>query len=1269
MKKVLALMLCFAIGFTSICLDVRAAEAETESVLTETVDIEETSDVEEVEENVEESTNETEMEEEKSVETTVDAINAVEKSEIDETVEVAELTEVAEEVVENSWEIELNPNRNELYCGDKVGDSGDSINISVLAVGDNKFVSQKPSFSSSDTNIVTVKANKDDPKTATILAIGPGVATITIKFAGETKTQTIVVSHVDTFDGAEFVKSAITLKTSGSDKSAALQIALLPESLETDVEDIHVQYTYDDKLINLVKDKTDERKITVSVASTALENISDNNKTVITAEVKVGDAGQKPKIAICEITIDASIDDETIKKVNSYLVSNPVYAVPEFHQGKKTTLADIALPELPSDEYKNGTLSWVDGSLLVQADDDMPTQYFEAYFKQPQSEKVIVRVPVNVTTLNGIIAKADKKSMGINEECKVDASGKYLGYKLDSDAFVKVMKQYPDQVSFNISHGIGKQESNLKMSDALTTLSLEKTYSFKIDDASKTGAVKNWIKVDVKWGAKNYSSTVNVNAIYKTVVKDINFVNSDTGEKLTYIDYDYDDITEKNGIPVTVFAKSWDGNADVSDSTTIKWYSDNPSVASVVADRKNSNKAVITLKKKSGKALVYATAQDSAKCSKAIEINLKDYSPVMGDSKNPVIEVNYHKDTATKLGLHGQSGSTIEKVDFSTENPRESTFLEFKDLAENSEIRIDKWSRDRQNIPNRIKAKVNVSYRVNDEIKEEEIKFTINIVKRLPQVKVKVLQKANIATTNPVALYQITSDVPIQWIANETDSRGMNVNTGFSFWGGNYKGMYVGDFEVITHIPDAEIYKEMFTGAAAGKNKTVTLSVKLEGYWTFVKVKFTVDTYNERESLKMDNVVLLPGENSGTVKLYNNTRKENLDLDDVEIESLTNDVSFIKDTVQVVRKSKNIKTYKLQLKHNYYWNPYVLSGRFVDADNYTVQLDQKKVILNTAEHWNQTQNDRVTVNATVEDAGRYFDGKLTYSGADSITVGALKSGMLIVRTTDNSITVGLANIDSDSEIYKKYAGKTYKLKVAGKVTLSNEKKVDAKAAVLTIATTTKSPKVSIRTQGNVDLTHTIDFADSRPRGVMICKATVANTSSRIKDVELCGNDRGLFEFKAFEGFENEYLLSPSDPVKLTYSTKKNYNLTVRFTLQNGLTVDTPIKFKVKATTPDIKVVSPSSVKLNRSATTQSVVYGTTLSNREYMIWSGNVVSDISSDYFDVSIATASGKVTISLTEDGRKAKPGTYYVTAQYKMKGQPSSVKPITKKFKIIIE
>lgn len=283
-----------------------------------------------------------------------------------------------------------------------------------LVLGDSATESQtvkvynaksKPTYTSANTNIATVKASSSDAYSAVITAVGIGSTTVKITAAG--KTVSVFVTVTEKMVAVEtFAVTPAELEL-GVGEVGTIFAVVSPANAWND--SCVLNCTTSDEAVAVVT--TDAAKGTCTVEAKGV------GVATITATLK--DSLGNVHTATAKITVKGVWSEEEQDDIVEEL--GTLY----YLEGTDKSLADIVLP--------SGYM-WNNPATAPVADDALPVQYFGATYAKEGYQTVSLRIPVRVVKLEGVVIEgADVVHAGDSEYYEAELD--YIGYKPEKGQF------------------------------------------------------------------------------------------------------------------------------------------------------------------------------------------------------------------------------------------------------------------------------------------------------------------------------------------------------------------------------------------------------------------------------------------------------------------------------------------------------------------------------------------------------------------------------------------------------------------------------------------------------------------------------------------------------------------------------------------------------------------------------------------------------------------------------------------------------------------
>lgn len=1081
----------------------------------------------------------------------------------------------------------------------------DEEKTATITVINNK---KNPTYKSSDTSVVTVKADADNPAKAVITAVGLGVAEISVTTDGITKKFNITVERKIEVEELVLNQTELTL---GVGDTQTLTASLLPVEAWNEEQVIHF-VSSNEEVITITP--TEENGVVVLTAVKA----EPTETVVITATLDGTEFTASCNVVVSGVYSEAEkqtlVEEVGVKKVllNSY-PKNTAY------------LRDISLPD---------GWSWEDGSIKLVADNAAPIQYYMANYTKDGYKAFDSLLPVAVSKLTGITVEGDK-TITAEKEKEYQIIEKYTGYQTDSDFDSHFSYSWTASGKKPIVEVASPQSDQTVITAGSVTKNTAQTVNVVIT-----------IDGDAK---KVFKSSVKLTVVPKPYVDEIVIDKAD--EQLAtevtseyengILNVEYADISTKKGeVANTVRLEATVSIDGEESATAIKWTSSDTSVATIKAE-KNTKNAVLTVKK-AGTAVIHAIANDGGKLDQEMLLVVKDYTPVMEAKK---VTVSLFDLAGTVLPIKPQNGNTINNIDI-LENGEISTRFTVEESGNNFIVRTSDESGFTKNTNVNVVLKIETNKDVYADSKAQAFTITVD-AKKKPSASVKVKSKANLFYTDAAAVYTVTSKNIIEDIVDVTEGSGPRFHAVYDKIAGT-----------ITFDTNGELDKNtlaIFKDKKAIARK-LTLKVKFAGYSSEADqtIKVTVATEEKKPSLKLNDIILVSGKTQSITQVYDTKAKVPYTLADTETISVTydnsktNDVTAVRtgDKVTVTYDGNKNVTYKAALDSAKWTQALTIPGKITVAKIQNLVLGSNKVILNTAHSIQKNGKQVIGVSVKNNDA---VIQKITYK-VDKKNAALFNNGYLSI-TFDEATQQMYVGLNKDCR--GKIKAGSYKVNIGGTVEIGSQE-VALKETALTVTLVDKAPTVSLSGKGSIDLVRRADTS-------ILYTPKLGNVTAQIERVKLAGSYAAYFTAKVVDGKIEVKATNQAMSTKMTYPVK------VIMTLDNNCEVTAIVKIKPVNKLPKITaaVTKATMYKMNP----ESISFGLTSSIKEAEIDKVVRVQDKNSKYFDFEYDKLGNIISVSLSEEAVKMKPGNYSISYQVYLKGAAYNVKPVTVKLTLSVK
>ena len=1061
----------------------------------------------------------------------------------------------------------------------------------------------KPIFKSANTGIVTVTAVAGDPASAVLTAVGIGETQITVTVDGITKTFNVSVDRKFVVEGIVLSADALTMM---EDTEETVNISMMPAEVQESIEEF--EFNAESSDAEVVSAYVDENKNVVLAA---------HQKGNATVTISVMVDGEE-YTATCEVEVVGVFDEETkLAKTEAEKKFVLLNAYPK----NAAALKDIIL----SDGWK-----WLDGTIKLEADNAAPIQYYTAVYEEEGYQPFTALIPIAVTKLTGIAVEGSATLLSETTD-GYDIVYKYTGYQ----------PQEEDAHGFDEHYTITWTASG---SAPLVTVEETDTTLVNITAANvasnKTQSVNVVLTVDED-SKKTFKTTLKLTVLAKPYVDEILVEEAETQEatmvtysydadaQILYIDLD-DISTVKNAVTNTISLSAIAKALDIDSEIKMKWTSSDSGVATVKASA-DGKSAVITVKK-AGSTVVKVTAQDAGKYEEEVLVVVKDYKPILESTSTTV---NAYSTEGSAFVIREQNGNAVVSVEL-LENgaASEKACIEMSDngyivkAVENSGI-TKKTT---------IKPVLRITTE-NGETYDQVITVVIDVKK--PTASLSIKDKANLFLTDAEAIYKITSKDVIASVQDITVADGYRL------------GLAEVDLEngLLTFNTKAEWSPDIISTYAANPAKPITnvvLKVTFAGYTEDAAqtIKLSIGTTTTKPSLKLNDITFVPGVTDGVVQVIDTKTKGVYQLTDENIivtshNSKNGNVVAEKTDagVSLTYDGSSTVTYKATLSSERWTQDLVLSGKINVVKQQDLVLDSTKVTLNTAT--SVQKNGLTAIGVSVKNHGAAVEGITFETDKSSATL--INSGYLYVNfdADTQQILIGL-NQNKRGNIKTG----TYKLTLNGTIWVSGQS-VSLKKTTLSITLTDKTPTVTLSAKGSIDLVQ-------RDATSILYTPKLTNVTAQVADVRLAGTHAEYFKAQVENGLVK---ISAADA---PMSTKISYSVDVVLVLDNGMTITKNVKIKPVSKNPKVTAGLTKGILFKSSG--NSATFGLASGVNTAEIERVTMVTDKNTKYFD--FVFENDKVTISLSDEAAKLKPGNYTISYKVYFKGAAYNASPVTMKF-----
>ena len=1104
--------------------------------------------------------------------------------------------------------------KNELFINDEENKTA------VVNIYDNKG---KPTYKSSDTGVATIQADETDPNKAVITAVGMGMTTISITADGLTKQFAIVVGRKVTLERLELSQSDMIL---GVGESKELIASVLPaeawnEELEFEFTLQNAEGTVGDVI--RIERGSDKDTVIITAVGTGTATIT----AVVTNPEKTIE-----KAAGCVVTVKNIYTEEEQNRLIQ--TAGIQYVLVNAYPKMKATLKDITLPD---------GWTWEDDSVQLAADDGAPIQYYMAEYVKDGYEPFTALLPVAVSQLTKVSVDG-AKTIVMKSAKEYRAEGQYKGYQPQAD-------EYAEALTYQWTAAGSKPVVTLAEAN-------KKAVSITANEVAKN--TSQTVNLVVTVGEKSLKASAKIMVTTEPCIDAIHVKVAESQPDAVISKYEYGAAgiltidksaisTEKDNVHnvLRLSALASVEGKEVTTEKGFKWSSSDTSVVAVKAEEGNAS-AVLTFKK-AGSAVLHITAQDDGKYDKEVLVLVKDYTPVLESAK---IALDVYSVEGAVIPVKSQNGNSItgieiQEQDSATKEWSISNKFKTESQAGTFYVKMKEGYAPEKN--ETVKVQLQILTRGQEAV-TKNVTISVN-VKKKPSASVKVVSKANLFETGAEAVYKITSKYEIESIEDITVDengtyRGRVAEKGFRL-------AETADEKLILNA-GTTLNSETLEEFKESKSPLcqVKLRVNFKGYSDDADqtITLTVATENKKPSLKLNDAVFFEKMVESKTQVYDTKNKEvYLLAEDVTISSNTDNVTVTRTEdgkVKVGYGGERKITYKATMVSPRWTQPLSISGKITNgsAESQKMILGNEKVVLNM-EH-NIQNHGKLEIPVAIAQDDIVIE-KVSYQ-INSSNRKLFDSGYLYISFSKENqmIYIGL-NKGMGEDIKPD----TYKVNFTGEINIrGNEQKL--KATTLTITLTDQEPSVTLKGVGSIDLVRRQDSS-------VIYTPTYKNVTATAKQVILSGAYGKYFHATVEEG---KVIVTATDKAM---STKISYPLTINLILDNGCEVSSAVKIKPINKLPKLtaEMTKATLYKANPEAISYQVLPKDSNTSIDRM----ERVEDKNSKYF--SFRADGDRVTVSLTEEAKKMKPGKYTVSYKVYMEGAAYNVKPTTLKLTVTVK
>ena len=957
---------------------------------------------------------------------------------------------------------------------------------------------------------------------------------------------------------------------------------------------------------------------------------------VIVTPVGAGDATITVSIpdteytASCEVhVVEAITSDEIEKRINEV---GTLYALTNTADGKNPVLGSVALPE---------NWSWVDESIVLTADDAAPIQYFDAYYTKAGTQSFTAGLPVAVSKVTGVVIWGPDTVLSGEEEFHYEAGLMITGYQeLNQNELNGITYTWTGSKNMTVI----TDGTNGSKGVMVNTAKVSKTAK---ENLQVTVIVNTKTKVSAKYAvtllAEPVVDNISVELAAEQPDNKIDAVLDETEEDRVILSIEASDIDTKAKIDtVWLDAKAFVGEEEDTD-TVLSWKADDTAIVNVKADK--TGRQVTLTAKKAGTTVLTATAKDSGAFVKEIEVEIREYAPVVEGNK---FTVNQYLTDGVQIPYYIQNGnevtgatliqtdkkgteSAVDGIKVTYETDKGLTLEATKEYTKNTNYN-------------------NIILRLTTDKGEYDSRISVAVDTKKPAATVSQTGKANLFYTDAEAEFQIKSNYEIEKIEDVTDDGGIGMQL-------NSYDADAKTFVLAAKGLDSSTLKDFKSGKtkATQRNLKITFAGYKETAAQTITVK--VSTTEAKPAYGLAEIKYVAGMDLTTPVIDTKSKTEVAEYDlagcSVKVTKPSADITASLDgnRVSFVYNGSKAASYELALSNDGWTQSLTLKSKLSPVKQPELQLAAKSLVIN--DQTTVQKNGFVTSSASLKNNDMEIDHIEVY-GKNPAAKELLNKYSLYVGFDKNTQEVE-AGINKGKSV--KAGSYTYVL--VAYVKLGEDNWVEVKEQTLTIKVVDgkKSPaKATVSAKGSINL---LDRAGTE----IVYTPKFTNMSATVVGVELEGNGATCFETQVFDGL---IYLRACDGAAL--STKNTYKLTMKFTLDNGYEGLTAV-VNVKPTIKYPKKITATMTKGTLyKASGNELKWTMTLSDDAQTEIEEIIMTEDGWRYFNFDYVD--GKCILTLNEEGRKVKANkTYPVTFQVKLKNEAYNVAPKTVKMNVTIK
>ena len=1069
-----------------------------------------------------------------------------------------------------------------------------------------------------DPNVLTVK--KVDASTFTLIPVQVGEVIVQAKANGETRSYRITVTRQITMQGIAFTQKETSYVIEEDGQTVKLYARVTPIDCTVDTKEVTVTSS-NEEVVAVRSVNSEGSRITMEIA--ALQTGS----AEIT--VKVGEFSNTTTVTF--------VQDGYGMAVTEANQMNRLYAITNTADGKPFLLGNVKLPEY---------WSWVDDSVVLTADNSRKIQYYDAVFRKPGYTEQTCPLPVYVTKVSGVtIFGKDQLLRG--DWGVYEVLLQYTGYSLELYEEKNLLK---DMLDINFTQGKNLQVEGVIESQATVTAG---QVSKDTKDSLKVNVVVN--------GKTKLSASKNILVLAEKTVQDMevtlsaeqpdNSVKAKLAEDILTIEAE--DIVAKTGDTVSLDAKAFIDNEAVP--TSLVWKISDSKVAAIKAD-KTGSRALLTVKK-AGLIKITVTAKDSGAYTKEITLNVKDYSPVVPETK---ITLNQYLLDGTTIPFYVQNGNGVKEAALYAQekNGELSTVsgltLSFEKAASgDGKEGILHLTTDQELTKNAVYKDL-VLKLTTDNGKVYDYRLTVTVDTKKPAVKLIQQGKLNLFYKSSYVILNLQSEAPVDTLSDITAAADGQVTLREAYY---EKGAYA-SYQVTGLTAENvnefkkngvnRVYKVTFEGYKASAAQEIKLKLATEmkaPQYALSEVKFA-----ENMSL-CANIV----EAKTKKPVYENGLKGCTFTIVKPTEGLT--AEFAGNTLNLTYSGTKSLNYEVQVTNAKWLQPLTLKGKLTAVKQAEVVTAQKEILLNTL--LDNQSNDMTGCDVSL--AGNDMDlSSIRFTAKNAAAAALINSGALTLTFDESSqkVYAGLNKGYADKVKPGSYAFIMKSTVASGSGTVSVK---DAVLNIKIVDGNKVKPKLTLSGKGNINL---LDRGNTQ----IIYTAKIANMSGKITDVRISGANATYFDTFVYGNGQFCIYANSDAPI----SAKQTYKLKVEVTLDNGYEgLSTEIKIKPVLKYPKL-TASVKKVTLYKTAGEEFPFTVNMTPADMTLIESIEIAEDKngSRDYFELNYDDNNNTCSIGITEKGIKnlTSGKTYNLTLNVHLYNDAPDAKPQTVKLAVTV-